>query len=413
MTGSTAQFEISHLGAQGDGVAQGPDGHVYIPYSLPGEVVLALRKSDKAELVEILSPSVARVEPVCRHFGACGGCKLQHMVGDEYLSLKSEKITKALEKRGIVFELTSIWSAGPGHRRRVVFAASRKKNSLIFGFHRYRSMEIEDLGECPILTPRIDAHLDELRSLVWHFLKRKGTAKITVADCAEGLDVKIEGGRTEVGYEVLERIARDCRLAEVDRLIVDGEMMFQARAPEVLFSGIPVPLPSGAFLQACANAQDHMGSLIKGWLSECRVVADLFAGVGAFSLALAERVRVHAVDNSEPALNALGAGGGRVQGLKPVTVERRDLFDDPLSAAQLSKYDGVVFDPPRAGALAQAQEIAKSDIPYVVAVSCNPNTLARDLRVLMDGGYALVELYGVDQFVYSPHIEVVACLRRA
>ena len=411
MPRSTERFEISYMGSQGDGVVEDPGGSIYISYSLPGEVVLAQRQGSKTELIEILCPSEARVEPVCSHFGACGGCKLQHMEHDKYLSFKSEKIEGALQKRGIDFNVNSIWSVGDGHRRRVVFAASLRNNSIAFGFHKYRSKEIEDLVECPILMARINSNLGELRTLVSLFLKRKGSAKITVVDCADGLDVMIEGGHVDVGLKILERIAHACKNASVGRLIVDGEIMFQKGEMEVVLSGVSVPLPPGVFLQACADAQEHMSRLIQGWLVDCSKVVDLFSGIGAFSFALAGGARVHAVDSSEKALKSLTAGSARVQGLKPLTVQVRDLFDHPLSASELSKYDGVVFDPPRAGAIAQVHEIAISKIPHVVAVSCNPNTLARDLRVLIDGGYELVELYGIDQFVYSPHIEVIAYLR--
>jgi 23S rRNA (uracil1939-C5)-methyltransferase len=121
---------------------------------------------------------------------------------------------------------------------------------------------------------------------------------------------------------------------------------------------------------------------------------------------------VFAADDDEAALAALKRAAATATGLKPITTERRDLFKNPLLAAELKGFDAVVFDPPRQGAQAQARELAAGKVPVVVAVSCNATTFARDLRLLLDGGYRLTTVTPVDQFRYSAHVEIVARLQK-
>ena len=260
--------------------------------------------------------------------------------------------------------------------------------------------------------PAIEGHLEALKRLSAVLLTRKRAAKVGVTACLEGLDVWIEGARFEHAPDVVARISADCESAHVQRLTVDGEVLFQRSEPEVELSGVRVPLPVGGFLQACENSQARMGEIILDAMAGCKSLADLFSGIGTFSFVLAQQAPVLAVEHSVQSLGALRIGADRALGKKPIATLGRDLFDDPMSARELSKFDGVVFDPPRAGALKQAEQLAKSDVANVVAVSCNPNTLARDLRVLINGGYKIKSVHPIDQFVYSPHIELVAHLVR-
>jgi 23S rRNA (uracil1939-C5)-methyltransferase len=141
-------------------------------------------------------------------------------------------------------------------------------------------------------------------------------------------------------------------------------------------------------------------------------VADLFSGLGTFTFALASKSAVTAAESDPALLAALTAAARHATGLKPVTALRRDLMREPLSWQELNAFDAVVFDPPRAGAIAQTQALARSKVARVVAVSCNPATFARDARALIDGGYRLTRLVPVDQFVFSPHVELVGWFAR-
>ena len=412
------EFEISHLGAHGDGVARdgggggAGDGDIFIPYTLPGELVNAKRDGSWAVLDKILKPSDQRVKAVCRHFTRCGGCKLQHMQLDQYNEWKVARVRDALSRQGIECAFEPVWSAGMGARRRAVFSASRTKKTVQFGFIHYRGGLIENVTECPILVPEIEMHLDDLRRLAGHFLTRKREAKLAVTACLDGLDVRIDGARGELAADIIGRISGDCEAARVQRLIVDGEILYQNGEPEVLLSGVRVRMPIIGFLQACENAEIRMADIITAGLSGCKSVLDLFAGVGTFSFALARDVSVLAVENSGSSLGALRVGFEGSKNIKPISVLNRDLFLDPMSAKELEKFDGVVFDPPRAGAEAQAKQLAKSDVGNVYAVSCNPITLGRDLKVMLDGGYTIKSVHPIDQFVYSAHVEVLVHLVR-
>ena len=225
-----------------------------------------------------------------------------------------------------------------------------------------------------------------------------------------GLDIVLEGVRPSPA--ALGAFAGKAGTLGVARLTADGEGIVLGGAPEVDLSGARVKLPPGAFLQASREAEFELVRLVLEGVGTAKRVADLFAGLGTFTLALARSSAVHAYESDEAALAALAEAVRRTPKLKPVKTVARELFGSPLGAKELQGFDAVVFDPPRAGAAAQAEAIAKSRVPKVVAVSCNPGTLARDLRILVDGGYRIVRIVPVDQFLFSPHIEVVAHLVR-
>ena len=206
----------------------------------------------------------------------------------------------------------------------------------------------------------------------------------------------------------LAQIAERHRLARLTR---HGEAVARRAAPTVTMGRARVVLPPGAFLQATAAGEAALAALVLEHCGSAKTVADLFTGVGPFALRLAERAKVMAFDSDEAAIAAL-VEAAKTPGLKPVAAERRDLFRRPLLAVELTRVDAVVFDPPRQGAIAQARELAQSKVPMVVAVSCSATTFARDARILVDGGYRLTRVTPVDQFLYSPHVELVARLER-
>jgi 23S rRNA (uracil1939-C5)-methyltransferase len=206
--------------------------------------------------------------------------------------------------------------------------------------------------------------------------------------------------------------ARQAAALGVARLTVDGESITTSGLPEVDLSGVKVKLPPGAFLQASREAETAMVDLVRDGVGPAKRVADLFAGLGTFTFALARTAAVDAFEADDAALTALAEAARKTPRLKPIRTFARDLFRSPLRPKELAPYDAVVFDPPRAGASGQAKELAASKVSKLVALSCNPGTLARDLRILVDGGYRITRVVPVDQFLFSPHIEVVAHLVR-
>ncbi|MEQ1950870.1 class I SAM-dependent RNA methyltransferase [Mesorhizobium sp. CN2-181] len=403
---------IDRLGAQADGIASTPQGSVYVPFALPGERVSVAVEKNKGTLISVLEASPDRIEPACRHFTECGGCAIQHLAQPPYQVWKREKLVQALGQNGIDFPVDDLVPAEPRSRRRAVFSARRTEKGAVLGYNRAASHTIIDIEECPVVLPQIEAALPKLRALAPLVAGNAREAfHMTVTHTASGLEVAVDGAGPLP--ESSRRPATDFALREnLARLAVGGEILIEPRKPFVPFGKAAVPVPPGGFLQAVEAAEEAMANLALAHLKRAKKIADLFAGAGAFSLRLAAIAEVHAVEGDGPALAALDRGFRSTPGLRRVTMEKRDLFRRPLTFKELNAYDGVLLDPPRAGAEDQSKQLARSDVPYVVAVSCYPATLARDLRILLDGGYALKSVTPVDQFLWSPHVEAVALLEK-
>lgn len=407
---------IARLGSQGDGVADTETGHVFVPFALPGETVIAARapareKKDRADLVSVLQASPLRVTALCRHFGVCGGCAMQHLEHQAYLAWKRDKLVQALKSQGVECPVAEIVPCAAHTRRRVTFTARRTEAGLLLGYFEALSHTIVDIEENPIAVPEIVAALDRLRRLAAMISIKPQPFKLTVTHTLTGLDVAAEGCGSLP--ERIRPAVSDLVIREgFARLSIDGEIIVEPRKPVVRFGQAEVTPPPGGFLQAVASAEEAMAGLVLAHLKRANRVADLFAGSGTFALRLAARSEVHAVEGDAAALAALDRGFRSTQGLRPVTTEKRDLYRRPLTFKELAAFDGLLFDPPRAGAEDQAKQIARSGVPFVAAVSCNPTTLARDLSILVEGGYRIIGMTPLDQFLWSPHVEAVALLEK-
>lgn len=407
-----ATLAITRLGHRGDGIADTPTGEVYVPFTLPGETVVVDREGDRARLIEVRSASPVRAIPVCRHFGVCGGCALQHMAPRAYRAWKRDLVVTALAQRGLAPEVAPLIAIDPRSRRRAVLTARRQGKAVTVGYHARLSHRLIDVEGCPVLVPAIERVLPMLRRVIDPLVPAKGDLRVGITATRNGLDLALEGPARR-GPALVARVIDDVRRMGVARLSIAGEPVLTLAEPAVEVDGIAVVPPPFAFLQAVEAAEIAMGRLVVDAVAGARLVADLYSGLGTFSLRLARSARVKAVEGDPDALAALAMAAAHASGLKPIETLRRDLARMPLSAGELKGFDAVVFDPPRAGAAAQAAEIARSQVPVVVAVSCSPATLARDLRILVDGGYRIDAVNPVDQFLYAPHIEVVARLSRA
>jgi 23S rRNA (uracil1939-C5)-methyltransferase len=267
------------------------------------------------------------------------------------------------------------------------------------------------IDRCPVLAKSLDGALPA----AWAIAEALGLTKkpldiqVTATDTGLDIDVRGSGPLTASATAALARVAARQNLARLTR---HGELIAQARPPSLRVGTATVVLPPAAFLQATADGEAVLARLVQSACMAQKNIADLFAGIGPFALRLAAQARVLAIDDNDGAIAALKRAAASTAGLKPVTAERRDLFKNPLLAAELDRFDAVVFDPPRQGADAQSRALAASGVPLVVAVSCNPGTLARDIRHLIDGGYRLTSVTPVDQFRYSEHVEIVARLEK-
>ncbi|MCP8897168.1 class I SAM-dependent RNA methyltransferase [Shinella daejeonensis] len=415
---TTETLTIARLGSGGDGIADTPAGPVYVPFSLPGEVVAVARVKNHGTIMSIAGTSPERVTPPCAHFGpdgrngTCGGCTLQHAGDTLYHAFKRDLVVNALKSKGLTPEVAALVIARPGERRRVVFTVRRTEKGMLLGFNQAGSHHIVSIDHCPISSPGIILRLDALRRVADAVATSAEPFRLTVLETLTGLDLAFEGVK-KIGNRERQAVT-ECvlSLGGIARVSNDGEILIEPDRPEIDFNGVRVSPPAGGFTQATKPAEETMAELVLAALGKAKRVADLFSGSGTFALRIARRAKVHAVEGEEKSLAALDRAARHTQGLKPVTVERRDLFRRPLMASELKPYDAVVFDPPRAGAEDQCREIARSGVKTVVAVSCNPLSLARDLAILTAAGYRIRQVTPIDQFLWSAHVEAVAVLEK-
>ena len=407
---------IDAMGAQGDGVGDGGAGLVFAPLTLPGERVLARIAGDRAEVARIIEASAERVAAPCPHFGDCGGCALQHWATAPYLAWKSEQIRRALGRMHIETEILPPFAAPPGSRRRLALHARREGRTVVLGFKARRSWRLAAIQTCTIADPRLVAAFPALRRLAEPFLEHPRSAPTLHVTLTEtGLDIDVTGVEHRSGglsADARMRTARMASEADIARVTLAGEILYRARPSLVRFGPATVALPPGAFLQAVPQAEEAMAAFILREAAGARRIADLYCGAGAFTFRLASAAPVSAADASAPAVAALRAAVASAPGLHPVEAQARDLDRRPMLAAELKRIDLVIFDPPRAGAQVQCAELARSGVARVIGVSCNLATFARDAGILSEAGFTLERVLPVDQFLWSPHIELVGVFSR-
>lgn len=428
-TPATETVTISDIAHKGDGVAvfetEAGEKRLFVGGALPGETVRVEISgegvNERGRVVEILHASPERVEPACPVYDRCGGCSLQHWGEHAYLAWKRHQILEAFLDRGLEAEVADCIATGPASRRRAVIAVQRRTGAPIAGFRERLSHTVVEADGCLVISPRIRASLPKLIKLS-HLLTfgAKG-AIFTVLDTETGLDVSVAEAELPPERRT-QAIAATLDLGFA-RFSVGREIVVEARPPVVRFGQVAVMPPPGAFLQAVGAAEAAMAELVEAAIGAALArrpkktkgparVADLFAGCGTFALRLARHAQVHAVESDKPALDALSHAARHTQGLKAVSVEVRDLYRRPLMAKELAGFDAVVIDPPRDGAAPQFKELAKSEVGTIVAVSCNPATLARDARYLVDAGWTMGEVTPVDQFLWSHHVEAVVVFEK-
>lgn len=405
-----ARLTIARIGHKGDGeTAEG----IYVPFSAAGDVVMAEVEDRRARIFRIVTPSPDRVEPPCRHFGHCGGCALQH-VGDEALATwKRDQIAIALAQRGLhQVEIAQTVTVPRKSRRRAELHARLTDHELKLGFLERGSRIIVDMEACEILTPGLFTALPTLRRGLAQFLPKHKHVAVHLLETNAGLDIAL--GVPEFELTARSRAAASALGVALGaaRLTVNGETIVQQREPAILIASVPVIPPPEGFLQAAVEAERVLQDIVTTALANAKSALDIFSGCGTFALAMARTMRVHAIESDTGAVAALERAVKNAQGLKPVTVERRDLFRRPLIAQDLDKFDAAALDPPRPGAKPQCEQIAQSNLKTVVYVSCNVATFARDADVLIEGGYKLFAVTPVDQFRWSPHVELAAVFRR-
>ncbi|MEL6418007.1 MAG: RsmD family RNA methyltransferase [Pseudomonadota bacterium] len=402
-------YTIEKLGFQGDGVAAGP---IYAPRTVPGDTVVGRLDGQTLKDVKIVKPSGDRVKPPCPRFRSCGGCQLQHISDDFVAAWKADVIRAALASHDLSPEILPTLTSPPSSRRRATFSARRTKKGARAGFHALGSDVIIEIPNCTLITQDLLGSLEVCEDLSVVGASRKGSLSVTATASTAGLDISATGGKP-LDQEMRLALAGLAERRDLARLVWEGELIAQRRLPYQVFGGIKIGPPPGAFLQATKHGEQTLQSLVMQTLEGRSNILDLFAGCGTFALPLARRAQVHAVEGSKQMVEALDRAWRDAEALKHVSVEARDLFRRPMDKSELGQFDGVAIDPPRAGAIAQVRELARSKIPSIAYVSCNPTTFARDAKILVEGGYELTWVQPVDQFRWSTHVELAAEFVRA
>ncbi len=412
---------IKEIGAGGDGVAEHEGMRIFVPKTMAGESIKAridggLRDGCHGKVLDYLDRSALRVDALCPHFDDCGGCALQHLGAENYRAWKIAQVHKTLERVGVA---PQIWEEPifipAATRRRTTLAVHKLSDKKIkIGYHAPRSHDITDITECGILDPTLEEMILALKPYLLTLAPMRKSVDVTIQK-AGGVDMVLTGAWREDGedftleqHEAIAAMMQDLGISRLSLRAKDHapcEVLMTRSAVVKRFGAIRVSLPPASFLQASDAAENTLCDLVTGALGDAQKVADLFCGCGTFAGHMIGRgMEVVAIDGDKAAVDALSAQ------LQPkLTTQNRNLFKEPLRSAELDGLDAVVFDPPRAGAKLQCEEIAYSDVPRVIAVSCNPATFARDAKILCeDGDYTLRSVRIIDQFIWSSHCEIVA-----
>jgi 23S rRNA (uracil1939-C5)-methyltransferase len=387
---------ILRLAGRGDGVGE---SGLFHPLTAPG---------DRVGTDGLVEPGPHRRVPPCRHFPECGGCQLQHVDDEAYAGFLRDRIASALAAQGVAPpDILAAHLSPPNSRRR---ASLRAERGGAIGFNAEASHRIVDMRECHILRPELFALVHPLRGLL-RKLKSSATAGVRLTLTDQGVDLLLEKVEADglAAAEALGAFAGEHGLA---RLALDdgygARTLWEPEPVTVTLGGVPVPLPHGAFLQATAEGEAALVEAVRRAVGGAHIVADLFAGLGTFALALEGRIL--AAEGARDAALALKAAAGRAR--RPVFVDHRDLYRRPLETAELDRFEAIVLDPPRAGAKEQSAALARSAVPSVAYVSCNPSTFARDAAALTEGGYRFDWVQPVGQFRWSTHVELVGAFSR-
>ena len=393
---------LTHLG-----LGKVDDGRTLLPRVLPGEEVAVAQDG----AVRIITPSPDRVAAPCKHFKTCGGCAMQHANDTFVANWKLDIVRKAMSAQRIDTTFRDVLTSPPNSRRRAKLAGKRTKSGAMLGFHAKGTHTLIPVPECQLLTPKLMAAFPMLEQLVVISASRKAEIALTVTETAAGLDIFVDTEKP-LTPELRTQLALFAQENDIARLVWPDEPVVTMHPPVQHFGTAAVVPPPGAFLQATEHGEAALLGAVEEITAKANRIVDLFAGVGTFTLPLAARAEIHGVEGERDMIAALDRGWREGKNLKRVTSEARDLFRRPLEPDELRKFDAAVIDPPRAGAEAQIATLAASAIKTIAMVSCNPVTFARDAVTLQNAGFVLNWVQVVDQFRWSPHVEIVGSFTR-
>ncbi|MFL2935036.1 MAG: class I SAM-dependent RNA methyltransferase [Thalassobaculaceae bacterium] len=426
---ATIELVIDRIGGKGDGISNDPSSNksnsvnrnqsYFIPGTLPGEQIIARPVFKTSEgvfgqLLEIKKTSTERVSAPCIYFGICGGCSLQHWNTAPYREWKIDRIknaVKTITSPHTIF--TKLITSQAQTRRRADLSIRRFETKSVLGFHERDSHRIVDIQSCHLLDPEIISLSNALRSISHLFTSIGESSRISINKLDNGLDILIylQSEPSLEGLEAFNKLAHAHNLSRISMTISAANEIIpiiERKTPEIEFSGVKVLPPPGAFLQATEVGTQAITEAVLLGVAGTKTILELFSGCGTLTIPVHHQGTIHAVEGDALAADALKKAVMKAAIDRKISVEIRDLLKNPIPADELSRYDAIIFDPPRSGAKKQVEEIVKNGPTKVVAVSCNPNTFARDSKILVDGGYELKKITPIDQFLWSPHVELVA-----
>ncbi|MDB4596308.1 class I SAM-dependent RNA methyltransferase [Amylibacter sp.] len=402
-----SEYIVDRLGQLGDGIIDTPNGEIFAPFTLPGEHIEGNVENGRVNSPKIIKPVSDRIKPACKHFKSCGGCSLQHASDTVISDWKIRKTQDALSQVNLHPEFRPIINSKAGSRRRATFAAKRTKKGALVGFHGRASDVIIEISECPISDPILLSGMPAFSQFAILGSSRKAVLRISATVSGNSLDVKIDNGKKLSATEI-SKFAQICNQFKILRLMWNDDVIAQSNPPSQKMGLADVIPPSGAFLQATKSGEAALIKTVLEIIGPSKRVVDLFAGCGTFALPISSKATVHALEGDASMIAALDSGWRAAGGLHDIKSETRDLFRRPLMPDEFKKIDAIVIDPPRAGAVSQVVEIAKANVGRIAFVSCNPATFARDASILCNNGYNLDWVQVIDQFLWNPHIELVA-----
>jgi len=402
-----SEYIVDRLGQLGDGIIDTPNGEIFAPFTLPGEHIEGNVENGRVNSPKIIKPVSDRIKPACKHFKSCGGCSLQHASDTVISDWKIRKTQDALSQVNLHPEFRPIINSKAGSRRRATFAAKRTKKGALVGFHGRASDVIIEISECPISDPILLSGMPAFSQFAILGSSRKAVLRISATVSGNSLDVKIDNGKKLSATEI-SKFAQICNQFKILRLMWNDDVIAQSNPPSQKMGLADVIPPSGAFLQATKSGEAALIKTVLEIIGPSKRVVDLFAGCGTFALPISSKATVHALEGDANMIAALDSGWRAAGGLHDIKSETRDLFRRPLMPDEFKKIDAIVIDPPRAGAVSQVVEIAKTNVGRIAFVSCNPATFARDASILCNNGYNLDWVQVIDQFLWNPHIELVA-----
>lgn len=404
---------ITDLAGLGDGVGYVDGQKIFVPYTLPGDTIKArITKTGKeysqAELITLLSPAPTRQTPPCKHFYTCGGCSLQHMAQENYIAFKHDILVQAVARAGLdTNAIAPLIYIGPTSRRRAVFKVEKGR----IGYYQAKSHILVAIEECPILETPLETLIPHLNRLVKNISRPHAIDEITLSLSDTGIEVIINSKdmATLADLETLAEFAKVQDLAGVSwQSGREVTPVAECRTSEMVVGAVRIAIPSGSFQQATKAGQAAITREIIAATEKAGSVLDLYAGCGGYSFAMADYTKVHAVEGDEVMTATITQTAKKYGLTAKLGAETRDLVKRPFLPNELKKYDAVVINPPRNGAKAQVEQLAKSNVGIIAMVSCNPVTFSTDARILASGGYHLKRAVPIDQFIWNQHLELVA-----